>query len=59
MNFKNFTIGFCTFFGAAACTFVGASQNTPQTWQGWVFLAVGSLGAGAIALKGHLTEPPK
>jgi hypothetical protein len=49
----------CTFFGTAACTFVGASQNTPRTWEGWLFLTIGSLGAGAIALKSLITEPMK
>jgi hypothetical protein len=48
----------CTFFGTAACTFVGASQNTPRTWEGWLFLIVGSLGSGAIALKALLTDKP-
>ena len=46
----------CTFFAAASCTFVGAAQNVPHTTAGWVFLIVGSLGAGAIALKAYLSE---
>ena len=54
----NAIIAICTFFGTAACTFVGASQNTPKTIEGWIFLTIGSLGAGAIALKSHLSQPP-
>jgi hypothetical protein len=46
----------CTFVGSAACTFVGASQNTPRTTEGWIFLIVGSIGAGAIAVKALLTD---
>ena len=46
----------CTFVGAASCTFVAASQNTPRTTEGWVFLIVGSIGAGAVAAKALLTD---
>lgn len=46
----------CTFVGSAACTFVGASQNTPQTTAGWVFLTVGSIGAGAFAVVALITD---
>jgi hypothetical protein len=51
------TKAFCNFFGATAATFVAASQNTPHTVEGWVFLVVGSLGAGTIALKAFLSNP--